>query len=161
MLVYCSSHEAPSVAQEINLFVFCSLHEMFLSFGNTELIVFFVSETELQGCRWVHPKINKGVHFFLWKEGRVGRRGGMGEVIHNLSFLFFFFKEESTWKLSYSLLLILNSNIKITFWKEFLLISSSLIKWKKRVITTTELLYESPFLKKNLACLWFFLFLNI
>ena len=93
----------------------------------------------------------------MWKEGRVGRRGeGGGNTQPEFSF---FFKEESTWKLSYSLLLILNSNIKTTFWKEFLLISSSLIKWKKRVITTTELLYESPFLKKNLACLRFFCFL--
>ena len=93
LLVYCSSHEAPSVAQEINLFVFCSLHEMFLSFGNTELIVFFVSETELQGCRWVHPKINKGVHFFLWKEGRVGRRGGDGGGNTQPEFSFFFLKK--------------------------------------------------------------------
>lgn len=63
LLVYCSSHEVPSVAEEINLLVFCSSHEIFPLFAKTETI-FLTSEVELQACRWVHLKINKGVHVF-------------------------------------------------------------------------------------------------
>lgn len=64
LLVYCLSHEVPSVAEEINLLVFCSSHEIFPLFAKTETMVFLTSEVELQACRWIHLKINKGVHVF-------------------------------------------------------------------------------------------------
>ena len=86
LLVHCSSHEVPSVAEEINLLVFCSSHEIFPLFAKTETI-FLTSEVELQACRWVHLKINKGVHVFCLALFCLVRH------FFTSSWIFFFFEE--------------------------------------------------------------------